>query len=435
MCARLPAFVCVVATFGWCGSARAFSDADVFAQPALTGGGEGRYFTGSRTDPYSCSVCHSGGTAPEVTVTGLPDRIEPGERSEVTIRWKGPDTSHALQLELATEDGTHAELALTALDRLPRQQRCEQLEEGDPAVYAIDLEQRRVLGVSDCGASELRFSFTPKDDEELYFSLGVVRSDGSGTPDGDGVLEVRRRIGARAANDAGGCSVVVARRTPTAGAFAFALACLWAVSRRRRARRRYALAVGFACLASGCYQPSREAGERPRGDEDVPFAGEFEEILNAARGDAGAGCASGRPRAGNVVFRVRTISGDGRYRPRNVGAIWIAQADGTWVKTLERWGARRAKWLTVFNEASGGDVTDAITGPTLPMHKVHEVTWNRTDRGNCEVEDGAYQVHLEMTDWSGTGPSIAIPFELSDETITRMPEDMRPFLEMELRVE
>ena len=78
---RFAASMCALAVLAGSAGARAFSDADVFGQPALEGGSEGRYFTGSRKDPYACSVCHSGGEAPQLTITGLPERLEPGNEA------------------------------------------------------------------------------------------------------------------------------------------------------------------------------------------------------------------------------------------------------------------------------------------------------------------------------------------------------------------
>lgn len=428
--------------------ARAFSDVEAFDRPALEGGGAGRYFTGSPRDPHSCSVCHAGGRAPEVSVEGLPDALVPGSHHEVRIRWQGPKTSHALHLELSTRDGRPADIELAAEAELPRQERCEQREDGEPAVFSRELGERRVLGVQDCGASELRFAFTVADESELFFSLGVVRSDGSGTPEGDGAYEQRTRLSRMdEPRVSDGCSIALERQTGGSGAAAPLLlllgACVWRALRRARRAVRPSLrgltCAAAAVLAAGCLHPDYEDGERDREDAGSPLVDEFARLLRESSEGAGdaatAECAREPEPGGAMQFSVRTVSGSGRYRPRNVGAIWIADAEGNWIKTLERWGTRRAKWLTEFNAASGGDVVDAVTGPTLSSHRVHEVRWDLTDRSGCEVDDGSYQVRIELTDWSGTGPTTSVAFDKGAEPLELTPADEPPFLEMQLRVE
>jgi hypothetical protein len=71
------------------------------------------------------------------------------------------------------------------------------------------LGKRRIIGVQDCGASLLSFSFVAPSSDKLYFALGAVRSDGSSTADGDGVLEVRDvLLRASATSRSTGCSLV-----------------------------------------------------------------------------------------------------------------------------------------------------------------------------------------------------------------------------------
>lgn len=803
--------------------ARAFSDAKFFADAPLEGGGDGRYFTGSPRDPFSCSVCHQGAAPPDIAITGLPEALVPGERHDVLIRWTKPELSHALTLELMTEGGGHAPIDLGALEELPAASRCDQNPQSDPAVYTVDVGERRVVGVQDCGASELRFSFEVPDAPVLYFAMGIVRSDSSGTPDGDGVVEVRRKLergGASSASD--GCSVRApshASPEPAVGVLMLAIAAavlarrrhasaklearrrrqleradvrqpderevaqlrdrgaraqdqreLAAVERRlvrergagrvrvergqlavarreavaalevevarpvegglglrviavaqgqraafaepdrdvglqrvrsdaprvdvqpvleagrqalrkrvapargervpealvgdllgdaerRDARARAvaaerdeavdagleaadtqrlpreldeigarqhlrergtateavlallerrvagatdgvdatervqrerrvvareieaaaehaavrdvvllgreavaagehrvvervaragaqlvarlvdrlrrggahvdrgagpgvhrvrrlelhalgdlagdvqarrdhgrAIAVGahvrgrggfgdatgerparhteheherthgeelpvqqgrqytaavaslstllgvvvVAAGLSGCYRPSVSASELDDGDAAAPFRRELDAILSERAGaqpDAQVvECDDVASAVSELQLSVRTISGGGRFRPRNAGAIWIEDDEGAWVKTLERWGERRAKWLTVFNEASGGDVTDAITSATLPMHRVHDVTWDLTDRNGCAAPDGAYVLRMELTDWSGTGENASLPFE-KREPFATMPDDVAVFRDMTLRLQ
>jgi hypothetical protein len=430
---------CLLAVFATAipGRAAAFSDPTAFADDVLAGGGAGKYFTGSPRDPYSCSVCHAGGKTPEVKITGMPDRLVAGSKHDVRIRWGAAKESHALNLELMTKDGTHSGVELTDLTTLPKQERCEQSEDGEPAVFSVDVDRRRILGVQDCGASELRFSFTTPDAPALYFTMGVVRSDGSGAPEGDGVFELRRRItrDGTEADVASGCSVMLASKASGGAAWALASAFLGLWLRRRR-KRTSVLAVVIACAGAGCYQP-RESGEASeKRDAAIPYVDEFAELLGetpAGDSNEDRDCATASS-AQRLILSVRTVSANGRYRPRNVGAIWIEDASGSWVKTLERWGERRAKWLSAFNEASGGDVTDAVTGATLATHKVHEVEWNFTDRAGCEVPDGDYQLRMELTDWSGKGPTVSVAFAKDGRSIDLTAADAQSFRQLQLRI-
>lgn len=134
-------------------------------------------------------------------------------------------------------------------------------------------------------------------------------------------------------------------------------------------------------------------------------------------------------------IRVRTSNLGGRFMPRNVGAIWIEDAAGGFVKTVQRWGETRAKWLWRFQEASAGDVTDAITGATLPVHQTHEPSWDLTDLTGCEISDGDYQVVFEVTDRSGPGASHAVPFAKGPSPTTITPADAEHFHELQLTLE
>lgn len=117
-----------------------------------------------------------------------------------------------------------------------------------------------------------------------------------------------------------------------------------------------------------------------------------------------------------LQIRVRTSPIGGRFAPRNVGAIWIEDWSGSFVKTVARWGKTRAKWLLRFNASAHENVVDAITGATLLSHEAHDVTWNLTDVSHCEIAAGDYQVVMEHTDRDGAGVSLAIPFHKDQST-------------------
>ena len=112
------------------------------------------------------------------------------------------------------------------------------------------------------------------------------------------------------------------------------------------------------------------------------------------------------------TFDVTTLSQGGRYAPKNIGAIWIARADGSWVKTLELWASVRLRYLEAYRAANTtGNKVDAVTSPTLRMPKTHSVTWNLKDAQGKDVPDGDYQVQVEVTDDDKRGKMLSLPFK------------------------
>jgi hypothetical protein len=218
-------------------------------------------------------------------------------------------------------------------------------------------------------------------------------------------------------------------------AFALVLAALW--RRRVRAVRSWLARALIALSLTACYEP-RVPADAPTGDAAAPDVEAFAAILDASRPDDGRPtvvCPADPSALSTLDFAFRSRSVGGRFRPRNAGAVWVEDANGTWVKTLERWAGFRAKYLTHFVEASGGDLTDAVTSATLSMHQVHELTWDLTDVDGCEVPNGSYALRMEVTDASRTGVAARVPFEKTDEPLSFTPDDVEGFREMSVRLE
>lgn len=129
---------------------------------------------------------------------------------------------------------------------------------------------------------------------------------------------------------------------------------------------------------------------------------------------------------------VRTTPAGGRFAPRNVGAIWIEQADGTFVRTLERWGQTRVRWLKRFLAATNNNVVDAVTGATRTSHTTHALTWDLVGLELCEIPNGDYRVVMELTDGNMTGPSLEIPFTKGTTPIMLTPADTAQFHDLEV---
>src|SRR5678815_2109637 len=91
------------------------------------------------------------------------------------------------------------------------------------------------------------------------------------------------------------------------------------------------------------------------------------------------------------------------YAPRNVVAVWVEDDAGGFVKTLMRYGVKRAEYLLAWEDVAAdrseidGD-PDVITGATRSGHGALTVTWNLVDWHGNPVADGTYRIHFELTD-------------------------------------
>lgn len=249
---RVVLVACAASTLLASGTAWAHSDPADFAESTELGGSGGRYFTGSPSDGLGCSVCHSGGTVPRMTFEGLPTAYAPGMRTTVTVAWEDPEVSHALALEIVDGEGRDAALELVDADALPPQTRCDGDPQGAPAAWVVELAQRRVLVVQDCGAREVSFAFTAPDVSELHFAAAAVRSDSSATAQGDGVLEVRETIW-REGSEPSGCALA---RSSSPGPAGLPLLLLALPVLRRRVTAQRNAAPNVAVSSTACTRSS-----------------------------------------------------------------------------------------------------------------------------------------------------------------------------------
>lgn len=127
-----------------------------------------------------------------------------------------------------------------------------------------------------------------------------------------------------------------------------------------------------------------------------------------------------------VEFTTKTYGG--MYGPPNVGVVWIEDARGKWVYTLEQWcGWLNTINLPVYAEAGGTDYcagifpgtfnagmdppADVITGATLPNHKTHTgAHWTFKNSKGAEVPDGMYKLRFEFTEEDDPGKLLEVPF-------------------------
>lgn len=185
--------------------AQAFSDHTLFGQGVDKGGGDGRYFTGSRADGHACSVCHHGGSEPTILVEGLPGLPAAGMKYSFVVRWPDPEVPHALQLELTTPGGAAPTVSILPDANLPAESRCDRAANGTPAVYLVEAGVRRIVGVEDCHAQSVTVSFVGTG-EPIDLALAAVVSNGMGDTDGDGTFELRTTMGGPRPGTGGVCS-------------------------------------------------------------------------------------------------------------------------------------------------------------------------------------------------------------------------------------
>ncbi|MEZ4252164.1 MAG: DUF2271 domain-containing protein [Polyangiales bacterium] len=194
--------------------------------------------------------------------------------------------------------------------------------------------------------------------------------------------------------------------------------------------------VWAAVAVAGCHQPDVGTEEPPNDPIGPPI-----ELFG---GDAGSGDAGDVPLADAgmnlcaptkmLEFTVLTSPPGGKYAPKNIGAIWVERADGTFVHTLEMWARTRRRYLVQFRSRTGSNTVDAVTGATLTSHRTHSVRWNLTDVAGCAVSPGDYKLVLELTDRDGSGPLFEIPFTYDGGDLDLVPEDQRTFTAMHLTI-
>ena len=122
-----------------------------------------------------------------------------------------------------------------------------------------------------------------------------------------------------------------------------------------------------------------------------------------------------------------TVSFDGEFAPKNVGAVWITDGQDVFVKTLEKWAVKRSKYLVKWNGASGGSTVDAVTGATRSQHASHSLEWDGTGVDGNLVADGIYRVYMEFTEKNGAGPWTSIEFAKGPSPASVTPADLEAF--------
>jgi hypothetical protein len=74
---------------------------------------------------------------------------------------------------------------------------------------------------------------------------------------------------------------------------------------------------------------------------------------------------------GTLQVSITTTTKGGPYAPRNCAVVWIENAGGTIVKTIDRKCGMRSRHLVAWTAKSGGSGadTDAVTGASRQNHQ------------------------------------------------------------------
>ena len=188
-------------------SARAYQNPERFAADVALGGGGERYFTGSLLDSYTCGVCHASAERPEIRALGLPEAgYLPDTLYRFVIDWPDDLPRVGMNLELTDMNGQPIghwilpdDATLTAADR------CSLLSDTPTGVSVVELAQRELVTVAECGQQQATLDWLAPSAAELrgdaWLSGSLVSSNHDGELGGDRTGDLGLRL-ARAGSDA-----------------------------------------------------------------------------------------------------------------------------------------------------------------------------------------------------------------------------------------
>lgn len=316
-------------------AAHAYSTPDAFSDSPSSGGGGGRWFTGSPADGFGCSVCHertAGAKTFPLLVAGLAlDGYEPVESREIVMKWpeftkrwrelrpdptqptpEGRDRpSVGLVAEFVAESGKASGTVEIRGGSAGAAERCEvtrpnlepriatrlyQVRPGLPPISikadrngtlrceSRQLGQRCLIALTSCGAEEVRLVWKapPSHEGPIWFSAGFVASEAlSGTPENDSVFEVSVPMNQLDSSSAtytqdlrSACSVTrVGSAGGSAGLWCGVLLVLAALCARRMRMGTLVIATLVAVSACGIEPTDRDPSDYPQAGLYTPGSG------------------------------------------------------------------------------------------------------------------------------------------------------------------
>lgn len=166
----------------------------------------------------------------------------------------------------------------------------------------------------------------------------------------------------------------------------------------------------------------------------------------AADGPAPEAPAPMAPPPAELRVSITTATQRGRYAPINVGAIWVENAAGEWVYTLNFWNSElNSRHMARYNSVNGPAYVrnfflrwvtepppDVVTSATLDEHQTHVGTWHLKDANGAAAPAGEYNVVIELTEEEGPGEVAEFPFTLGPVGMTWTPADTPYYKAIEL---
>jgi hypothetical protein len=142
----------------------------------------------------------------------------------------------------------------------------------------------------------------------------------------------------------------------------------------------------------------------------------------------------GPARSCMLTFQVTTVTFNGSYAPRNVGAIWVSDGNGKFVKSLTVWAAKRIRHLVTWEAAANGNTVDAVTSATAGSHGTRTGKWDCTGLDHQPVADGAYRINVEFTERNSLGKVMTPLGFTKGGPVSLMPPDQTNFRAIRLQV-
>jgi MYXO-CTERM domain-containing protein len=108
---------------------------------------------------------------------------------------------------------------------------------------------------------------------------------------------------------------------------------------------------------------------------------------------------------GSLTVTYTTQSHGGPYAPAHVVAVWVEDAGGTFVSTVDRWAGVRKQHLVAWTQKAGAADADAVSGATRISHtQPLTATWDLRDRQGQVIPDGTYTIRMELADSNASQP-------------------------------
>ena len=112
------------------------------------------------------------------------------------------------------------------------------------------------------------------------------------------------------------------------------------------------------------------------------------------------------PAAADVSVTVTTTPNGGQYAPKNIVAVWVEDAAGNFIKTIDRFSQVRTAHLVAWVADAGPGDADAVSGATRANHTTPlTMTWDLRDKAGALVPDGTYTIRMELADSNASQPS------------------------------